>query len=96
MQFKMAEMQEKFKDIDVEGEAAGGMVKVTMSCACVVKNIHIAPSLLGAEEKDTLEDLVTAALNNAMKAKDERVKSETEEMMGALGLPAGMAGGLPF
>lgn len=92
MQFKLAELQEKFKDIYVEGEAGAGMVKVTMSCAGKIQSIDIDPSVMG--DKETLEDLIVAALNNANAAKEERVKSETEEMMGGFNLPPGM--NLPF
>ncbi|MBX2833639.1 MAG: YbaB/EbfC family nucleoid-associated protein [Micavibrio sp.] len=97
MQFKMAEMQEKFKDIYVDGQAGGGLVKINMSCACKVKKIDIDPSLMTAEDKETLEDLIAAAVNNAIEAKDAKVKEETEDMMKSLGLPAGaLGGGLPF
>lgn len=98
MQFKMAEVQEKFKEIYVEGEAGGGTVKVVMSCAHVVKSLDIDPSLLESGDKETLEDLLVAAMNNAMVAKDEKVKEETESMMKSMGLPADMmgGGGLPF
>lgn len=89
MQFKIAEMQEKLKDIDVDGVSGGGMVRVTMSCAGDVRKIVIDPAIISAEEKETLEDLIVAALNNAGSAKDERVKQETQGMMKALGLPEG-------
>lgn len=94
MQFKLAEMQEKFKEIYVEGEAGGGLVKVEMSCAGKIKSLDIDPSLLKADEKETTEDLILAAINNATKAKDARIEKETEDMMGGMGLPPGMK--LPF
>ena len=89
MQFKLQEMQEKLKDIDVEGEAGGGMVRVKMSCAGVVRSVTIDPAVIRADDKDTLEDLVVAAHNSANDAKEARIKRETEEMMGGLGLPPG-------
>ena len=89
MQFKLQEMQEKLKDIDVEGEAGGGMVRVTMSCSGVVRGVNIDKSVIDPEDTETLEDLVTAALNNAHDAKEERIKEETQAMMEAMGLPAG-------
>ena len=89
MQFKLQEMQEKLKDIDVEGEAGGGMVKATISCAGVVRSVSVDPSVVVADDKETLEDLIVAALNNANEAKDERIKQESEEMMGGMGLPPG-------
>lgn len=89
MQFKMQELQEKLKDIDVEGEAGGGMVRAVISCAGIVKGVTIDPSVISADDKETLEDLVVAALNNANEAKDARIKQETEDMMGDMGLPEG-------
>jgi len=94
MQFKLEELQEKMKDIEVEGEAGGGMVKVRMSCGGEVRGIAIDPSVISAEDKETLEDLIVAAMNNANDAKDERIKSETTGLMEGLGLPAGTK--LPF
>jgi len=88
MQFKLAEMQEKLKDIDVEGESGGGMVKVTMACSGIVRGIVIDPSVINADDKETLEDLVVAAVNNAHDAKEARIKTETQEMMEGMGLPA--------
>lgn len=94
VQFKLQEMQEKIKDIDVQGEAGGGMVKVTMSCAGIIKNLEIDPSMIAPDNKETLEDLIIAALNNASMAKDARVQEETRGMMQELGIPQGTQ--LPF
>lgn len=94
MQSRMQEVQEKLKDIDIEAEAGGGLVKVVMSCAGIVKSVLIDDSLIGSD-KETLEDLIVAAMNNANDTKDEKIKQETMSMMEAMGLPAGGAG-LPF
>src|SRR5262249_22379957 len=94
VQFRLQELQEKFKDILVNGEAGGGKVKVTMSCAGEMRSLDIDPSLINASGKEDLEDLVTAACNNANNAKEARIKSETEKMMGEMGLPKNQA--LPF
>lgn len=94
MQFKLQEMQEKLGDIEVSGEAGGGLVKVRMTCKGEVLGVDISPSIISADDKETMEDLIIAALNHANTAKDERIKSETEGMMKALGLPAGTQ--LPF
>lgn len=94
MQFKLQEMQEKLKDIEVEGESGAGMVKVTMSCGGEVKGINVDPSVVNADDKETLEDLIVAAINNANQAKDERIKTETQSMMEGMGLPADTK--LPF
>ena len=96
VQVKLQQMQEKMKDVDVEGEAGGGLVKVNMSCASIVKAVSIDPSLM--DDKETLEDLLVAAVNNAGVARDEKVQAETQRMMQELGLPEDAAGGggLPF
>lgn len=93
MQFKLQEMQEKLSDIEVEGSAGGGLVKARMTCKGMMLGMEIDPSLIGGD-KETLEDLVVAAINNANDAKDERVKAETQAMMKAMGLPEGAQ--LPF
>ena len=85
MQFKLQEMQEKLKDIDVDGEAGGGMVKATISCAGEVRSISVDPSVM--DDKETMEDLIVAALNNANEAKEEKIKQETADMMQGMGLP---------
>jgi DNA-binding YbaB/EbfC family protein len=87
VQFKLQEMQEKFKAMTVEGEAGGGVVKVTLSCAGEMKALHIDTTLLNAGGKDMLEDLVMAAHNNANDAKEVRIKTETGKMMESMGLP---------
>ncbi len=90
MQFKLQEMQEKLADIDVEGESGGGMVKVVMSCKGDVKSLNIDVSVISAEDKETMEDLIVAAINNANNVKDERIKEETQSMMKDMGLPSDM------
>lgn len=94
MQFKLQEMQEKLKDVDVEAEAGGGVVRVLMSCAGEVRGLKIDPSLINPADKETLEDLIVAAMNNANVAKDEKIKEETQSMMEGMGLPPGTK--LPF
>ncbi len=92
MQFKLQEVQEKLKDMEVDAEAGAGLVKVRMSCSGKVLSISIDDSLISSD-KETLEDLIVAAMNNANEAKEELIKSETKSMMESLGLPDGMAGG---
>jgi len=95
MQFRIQEMQEKLADIDVQGESGGGLVKITMSCSGKVSHVDIDQTLMDSD-KETLEDLIAAAINNANEAKDARIKNETANMMEGLGLPADAAGSLPF
>lgn len=89
MQFKLQEMQEKLGDIEVDGEAGGGMVKARMTCKGELIGLEIDPAVVSIDDKETMEDLIVAAVNNANAAKEDRVKAETQAMMESLGLPAG-------
>ncbi len=64
MQENMRKLQDELASIEVEGQSGAGMVKVTMTCRHDVKRVSIDPSLL-ADDKDMLEDLVAAAVNDA-------------------------------
>ncbi len=86
-QFKIQEMQEKLKDIEVHGESGGGIVKVTMSCAGEISALSIDPGIISVDDKETMEDLIIAAVNNATQAKDARIEEETKKIMGDMGLP---------
>jgi DNA-binding YbaB/EbfC family protein len=92
MQQEMQKAQEELAKLEVTGEAAGGLVKVTMTGKHAVRKVSIDPSLLGDQEM--LEDIVTAAVNDAV----NRVASTTAERMSGmtsgLNLPPGMK--LPF
>lgn len=96
MQFKMQEMQEKLGDIDVEGEAGGGMVRVLLSCRGEMQDMYIDPKAIqqAGEDKEMLEDLIIAAVNNANENKDAKIKEETQKMLQEMGLPPGTQ--LPF
>ena len=97
MQDKMAEMQEKLGDVEVQGNAGSDMVKVTITCKGEAKKIEIADSMMDLNEKEVLEDLVKAALNDAKMKADQKLAEETKKMMEELGIPAGAAaGGLPL
>ena len=94
MQAKMADMQAALEQVFVTGQAGGGLVKVTMSGKFTVKVVEIDPSLLKADEKEMLEDLVLTALGDA-KSKAEAVAAEQMKSLTAgLPLPPGMK--LPF
>jgi len=92
MQQDMQQAQEELANMIVTGEAAGGMVKVTMTGKHAVTRIEIDPSLM--DDKEMLEDIVTAAMNDAV----NRIATETAERMSSmtsgLNLPPGMK--LPF
>lgn len=79
------EMQEKLKEkmqnMVVEGTAGGGMVKVRLTGEKELQKIEINPEILKAEEKETLEDLIVAAFNDA----NEKINSEMENIMQNMG-----------
>ena len=84
MQDNMKKAQDELALIEVEGQSGAGLVKVLMSCKHDVKRVTIDPSLL-AEDKDMLEDLVAAAINDAVR----RAEATSQEKMGKLtaGMP---------
>jgi DNA-binding YbaB/EbfC family protein len=90
MQVKMQEMQEGLERMEVSGASGGGMVTVTMNGKGAARGIDIDPSLLKADEKDMLEDLLVAAFNDARNKVDEHAKEKTAEIMGGLQLPPGL------
>jgi DNA-binding YbaB/EbfC family protein len=94
MQSRMAEMQAKLEQSTVTGQSGGGMVKVTMTGKGAMTRLEIDPSLMKAEEKDILEDLIIAAHSDA-KAKSEAMMAEQmKDLTGGLPLPPGLK--LPF
>ncbi|MDR2098871.1 MAG: YbaB/EbfC family nucleoid-associated protein, partial [Rickettsiales bacterium] len=71
MQNRVKLAQEELAKTDVTGEAGGGLVKIMMTCVKETKKVAIDKSLLKADEKETLEDLLTAAFNNAKEKAEE-------------------------
>jgi nucleoid-associated protein EbfC len=94
MQQKMADIQSELDAVEVSGASGGGSVSVTMTAKGDVKGLTLDASLLVPAEKEILEDLIVAALNDA-KAKAERAAQERmQELTKGLPLPPGMK--LPF
>jgi DNA-binding YbaB/EbfC family protein len=93
MQDNLKRAQEELARTEVEGQAGAGLVKILMTCRYDVRRVSIDPSLMG-EEKDMLEDLVAAAMNDAVR----RVELTTQEKMGGLtaGMPMPPGFKLPF
>ena len=93
MQANMAKLQEELARTEVSGQAGGGMVSVIMNGRHEVRRVTLDPSLLG-DDKDMLEDLIAAAINDAV----HKVESTSQERMASLtagmNLPAGFK--LPF
>ncbi len=90
MQVKMQEMQAGLERMEVGGASGGGMVAVTMNGKGAARSVEIDSSLLKADEKDVLEDLLVAAFNDARNKVDDQVKEKTAEIMGGLQLPPGI------
>ncbi|NGX15423.1 YbaB/EbfC family nucleoid-associated protein [Wenzhouxiangella sp. XN24] len=93
MQENLEKAQQELAALEVVGEAGGGMVKVTMGCRHEVRGIVIDPALLG-DDKEMLEDLVAAAVNDALRKVERTVQEKYSGMTSGLGLPPGMK--LPF
>lgn len=93
MQDNLKRAQEELAQMEVEGSAGAGLVKVVMTGKHDVKRVAIDPSLVG-EDKDMLEDLVAAAINDAVR----RVETATQEKMSGLatGMPLPPGFKLPF
>ena len=93
MQDNVKRMQEELGGIEVDGQSGAGLVKVTMTCKYDVKRVGIDPSLL-ADDKDMLEDLVAAAVNDAVRKVEATVQEKMAGVTAGLPLPPGMK--LPF
>ena len=93
MQENMQRAQEELAQTEVEGQAGAGLVKVTMTCRYAVKRVSIDPSLLG-EDKDMLEDLIAAAMNDAVRRVETTTQEKLAGVAGGMGLPPGFK--LPF
>ncbi len=94
LQKKMAEAQDKLNDIEVEGTSGGGLVKVTATAKGAFKRILIDDSLIKADEKEILEDLIVAAINDAKQKGENAAQEAMKSLTGGLPLPPGMK--LPF
>jgi len=93
MQENMKKAQEQLATIEVEGQSGAGLVKVTMTCKHDVRRVSIDPSLL-ADDKEMLEDLVAAAMNDAVRRVEATVAEKMSGFTAGLNLPPGMK--LPF
>lgn len=93
MQEDMKLAQERLAQEEVIGESGGGMVKVTMNGRYQVSRVEIDPTLMG-DDKEMLEDLISAAVNGASQRVAEKAKENMAELTAGLPLPPGMK--LPF
>ncbi|MCC7330126.1 MAG: YbaB/EbfC family nucleoid-associated protein [Gammaproteobacteria bacterium] len=89
VQAEMQKAQAELAGIEVEGEAGGGLVKLTMSCTQQVRAIRIDPALL-AGDREMLEDVLVAAFNDALRKVESTVQERYSGMTAGLGLPGGL------
>jgi DNA-binding YbaB/EbfC family protein len=87
MQENMRRMQEQLATVEVEGQSGSGTVKVTMTCKHEMRRVSIDPSLM--TDREMLEDLLVAAINDAARKVEETVNQKMSSLM-----PAGLK--LPF
>jgi len=88
LQQRMEEMKRRSSETEVTGEAAGGLVKVTVTCDYEVRGVSIEPDAL--EDRELLEDLVRAALSEALRQAKEQTQKNISELAGGLPLPPGL------
>ena len=93
MQDNMKKAQEEIAALEVEGAAGGGLVRVAMTGRHDVKRVHIDPSLVG-EDKEVLEDLMAAAVNDAVRKVEAATQAKMSGVSAGLSLPPGFK--LPF
>lgn len=94
MQEKMAGIQSELDTVEVSGASGGGSVRVTMTGKGLVKAVAIDPSLMIADEREILEDLILAAVNDARVKAEQTAQERMAELTKGLPLPPGMK--LPF
>jgi DNA-binding YbaB/EbfC family protein len=93
MQENMKKMQEQLASVEVEGLSGAGMVKVTMNCRHDVKRVSIDDSLM-SEDKEMLEDLLAAAVNDAVRRVEQTSQEKMSGFTSGMNLPPGFK--LPF
>jgi nucleoid-associated protein EbfC len=87
MQSRMAKIQEELAQKTVDGSAGGGMVQVTVNGQLALTAITIDPSVINSEEKEMLEDLIMAAINDGMRKARDMASTEMSKITGGLKIP---------
>ncbi|NDL66359.1 YbaB/EbfC family nucleoid-associated protein [Anaerotalea alkaliphila] len=90
MQQQMQEMQENLDDLTFESTAGGGVVKAVVNGKKMLKSIEIKPEAVDPDDVETLEDLIVAAVNGAVKAAEDAVNSQMSKFTGGMNLPGGL------
>ncbi|MBS7810040.1 YbaB/EbfC family nucleoid-associated protein [Roseococcus pinisoli] len=94
MQSRMAEMQAKLESTEVEGQSGAGMVKVRLTGKGDLRRISIDPSLMVADDREVLEDLIVAAHADAKQKVEATMAEEMQKATAGMSLPPGLK--LPF
>jgi DNA-binding YbaB/EbfC family protein len=94
MQARFQAMQEEIANIEMSGQSAGGLVRVTLTGKFEMKSLKIDPSLYREEDVEILEDLLLAAHNDARAKVEQAMQAKTAELTAGLPIPPGMK--LPF
>lgn len=92
LQSRMGEIQEKLKTVRVTGSAGGGLVTVDMNGQMQVEKVTIAPEAVDPRDIPMLQDLILAAVTDAMERMKEKIRDEVSQAGGMLGLPPGLLG----
>jgi DNA-binding YbaB/EbfC family protein len=83
-------MQQRLDQVVVEGDAGAGMVKVRMNGRSVMLGCTVSPEALALNDREMLEDLITAATNQALEKAQKALDEEKAKLIGGIGLPAGL------
>ena len=87
MQSNMKKLQSELESQEMEGIAAGGAVKVSVTCKYKTTSVKIDPSVVDADDVETLEDLILAALNDASSKIETHVNTEVSKVTGGMNIP---------
>jgi DNA-binding YbaB/EbfC family protein len=90
LQANMERMQSELDTLEVTGAAGGGLVSVTMSAKGAIRKVSIDASLMKADEKEIVEDLIVAASADACAKSEKLVEEKAKALTGGLPLPPGM------
>lgn len=93
MQEKMQRMQEEVAQMEVTGESGAGLIKIVMNGRHDVRNVSIDNSLL-TEDKEILEDLIAAAINDAVRKIESNSQQQMQKLTGGMQMPPGFK--MPF
>jgi len=87
MQAKMADMQEELKNETLEASAGGGMVRVVITGDMIIRELHIDPTAIDPDDAEMLQDMVAAAVNEAIRSAQELASRRMGEITGGMNVP---------